>query len=226
MRQAGDGFGDVCDADDGLWLLSIHNHTHELHKVDVATGKGTPVCTLDTRNSYPSLTFGRLGGLYAANNGADRLDRIDPCTHEVVGITADLGFNLFGGRQAHRPRHQRRGAHDHRLAGARLWRQRRHLVRHRPAPLRHQRRGHPPRRRAPPSSSRHSPRVGIELHPGHDVIYACSRGINRRLYRGDKVSGATTFMGVISDAKGNNLAAPDSPLSCPDWSSRAGSRGR
>ena len=59
--------------------------------------------------------------------------------------------------------------------------------------------------------------MGIELHPGNDVIYACSGGINGRLYTVDKVTGETTFVGVISDAKCNNLAAPYSPVTCPGW---------
>jgi len=78
-----------------------------LYRIDVATGQGKTVCTIAGTGSYPSSTFARNGTLYASNNKDDRLDIIDPCTCKVTavgklgyafipGITSDQGSGLFG----------------------------------------------------------------------------------------------------------------------------------
>lgn len=81
--------------------------TVPLYKIDVTTGTGKTICTLQTSDSYPSSTFGRDGKLYGSNNTQDRLDIIDPCSCKVTavgkfgysfipGITSDQGVGLFG----------------------------------------------------------------------------------------------------------------------------------
>lgn len=90
-----------------LYLLSVDNSSHTLQKVDVATGATTDVCQLNTTQTYPSLTFSRFNGLYGSRDGK-QLDQIDPCTCTIspigsyaaysgmYGITADQADNLFG----------------------------------------------------------------------------------------------------------------------------------
>ena len=56
--------------------------------------------------------------------------------------------------------------------------------------------------------------VGIELHPANNTIYGCT---NTKLYTVDQATGAATFVGPISDAKCNNLAAPYTEVKCPEW---------
>jgi hypothetical protein len=249
-----DGLGDPCDDFDDLWLLNVDNDNHQLLKVDIHTAVGVPVCQLETEDSYPSLTFNRSGDLYGANNDQDRLDKIDPCTcaitpmgdgfglegeQQVVGITADLGFNLFGVEKSEdlllsvdvgdglaqgigpfcgdTPADQcliafeNSGAtwsdSDNALYAINSDDDGLYLIDADTgtadfvATL------------TVPFGS-----VGIELHPGNDVIYACT---NNRLYRvnrtpGDNL-GEATFLGEISDAKCNNLAAPYTQTSCPGW---------
>ena len=90
-----------------LWLLSVDNGKKMLQVVDVETGNATDLCDLAALDSYPSLTFSRLNGLYGSRGGYT-LDRINPCTCEILpiggyggptgvfGITADPGDALFG----------------------------------------------------------------------------------------------------------------------------------
>jgi len=90
-----------------LWLLSIDNVKKMLQVVDVETGEATDLCKLNAADSYPSLTFSRLNGLYGSRGGYT-LDRINPCTCDILaiggyggptgvfGITADPGDSLFG----------------------------------------------------------------------------------------------------------------------------------
>lgn len=234
----GDGMGDVCDPDEGLWLLSVNNHTHELHKIDVTTGKGTPVCTLDTTNSYPSLTFGRLGGLYAANNGADRLDLIDPCTCEIteiglfgyasdiVGITTDHAVGLFG---VDKTEDWLVGVDtgsglattiadlglDLGASGA-TWSdalQAMYAINGLDSTL----------HTIDPASGEMTfvadlniafDYVGIELHPSNGVIYTCT---GTDLYRIMPETGQMTFIGPIYPDLCNNLAAPYTSVTCDSW---------
>lgn len=78
-----------------------------LYRIDLATGQGKTICTIAGTGSYPSSTFARNGTLYASNNKDDRLDIVDPCTCKVTavgklgyafipGITSDQGSGLFG----------------------------------------------------------------------------------------------------------------------------------
>ncbi len=90
-----------------LWLLSIDNVKKMLQVVDIQTGEATDLCKLNAVDSYPSLTFSRLNGLYGSRGGYT-LDRINPCTCDILsiggyggptgvfGITADPGDSLFG----------------------------------------------------------------------------------------------------------------------------------
>ena len=90
----------------GLYLVSVDYYGTDLLKIDAETGDTTPICTLEY-STYPSLTFSRENVLYASRGGSS-LDIIDPCTCEITsvgsyegysgvnGITSDYGLNLFG----------------------------------------------------------------------------------------------------------------------------------
>ena len=56
--------------------------------------------------------------------------------------------------------------------------------------------------------------VGIELHPADGVLYACTSNV---LWRVDVADGTVTEIGEISADVCNNLAAPYTKVSCPDW---------
>ena len=207
--------------------------------MDVATGKGTPVCTLDTTNSYPSLTFGRLGGLYGANNGADRLDLIDPCTCEIteigafgyesdiVGITTDHAQGLFG---VDKSEDWLVGIEtgsglattiadlglDLGASGA-TWSdalQAMYAINGYDSTL----------HTIDPVSGEMTfmadlnilfDYVGIELHPSDGVIYTCT---GPDLYRIMPETGQMTYIGQIYPNLCNNLAAPYTSVTCAQWS--------
>jgi hypothetical protein len=233
-----DDIGDICDDHIALWLLSIDNTNHQLLRVDVDTGEGVPVCQFDTTDNYPSLTFNRLGDLYGSNNDQDRLDKIDPCTCEitevgpygiesnVVGVTADKGFNLYGvdniqdillgidvgfgtatligelGIEL-----DKSGAtwsdEDQAVYAINSADDALYLV--------------------DSEDGKASligllgvnfGAVGIELHQANNIIYGCT---NTKLYTIDQTTAKATFVGPISDAKCNNLAAPYTEVKCPEW---------
>ncbi|MEZ4452286.1 MAG: hypothetical protein R3B09_22660 [Nannocystaceae bacterium] len=54
--------------------------------------------------------------------------------------------------------------------------------------------------------------VGIELHPGNEVIYACSSGPD--LFKVDPKTGAVTSIGKMAQTSCSNLAAPYAPVEC------------
>ena len=235
-----DDIGDACDPEVKLWVLSVQNTTKELLHIDLDTGVGTPVCTLDTEDNYPSTTFSREGILYASNNFQDRLDIIDPCTCEitpvgdygfdesvqVVGITTDQGLDLFGvENQTDQLLHIDTSSGLASVVGefginmgssgatwsdalqglyaidgtwSKLW-------------------TISPATGAATYTAKLSISfvgVGIELHPGNDILYSCTNNI---LYEVDKISGETSMVGEIGENACNNLAAPYTKVECPQW---------
>jgi len=87
--------------DDAPWLLSVDNATHELLKINTATGHSVSLCTLsNTMGSYPSTTFALDGTLYASNSVDNTLEIIDPCTCEVTAVGA-TGYGMLPGITAH-----------------------------------------------------------------------------------------------------------------------------
>jgi hypothetical protein len=221
-----------------VWLLSVDNDAHQLLWIRTATGQGVPVCDLATEDRYPSITFSRDGRLFAFNNTLDRLDEIDPCScaitpigdvgyaSSIVGITTDQGVGLFGvekdadtlvtlntvtgeatvigglgtdfGSSGATWVDELGGMYAINSLDDSLY-------------------------TVEPSNGVASHEahltanftfVGIEYHPGEEVLYACTQST---LYSIDTTTGIAWTVGTINSNSCNNLAAPYTFVECPDW---------
>ncbi|MCB9568417.1 MAG: hypothetical protein H6710_14600 [Myxococcales bacterium] len=218
------------------WLLSINNQTRFLQKVSIIDAKTTDLCKLPNNTSYPSLTFSRDNILYASAGGT-ALDVIDPCTCEVTavgpygggiggvnGITSDQAIDLYGvasnndvtisidsgvgtativgplgvdfGTGGATWSDLLQGLYA--INGSDDW-----LY------------------TIDPNNgmatklvklSFNFGTVGIELHPGNNVIYACSSGPD--LYTVDPKNGNVKSVGKMAQTTCSNLAAPYKPVAC------------
>ena len=94
---------------EGMWLTMLEDTSSptRLYKIDLETGAGTLLCSLDTSDDYNTSTFSRDGKLFTANANTKNLEIIDPCTCKrtvvgptkvdaLPGITADQALGLYG----------------------------------------------------------------------------------------------------------------------------------
>lgn len=94
---------------EGMWLTMLEDTSSptRLYKIDLETGAGTLLCSLDTSDDYNTSTFSRDGKLFTANASTKNLEIIDPCTCKrtvvgptkvdaLPGITADQALGLYG----------------------------------------------------------------------------------------------------------------------------------
>lgn len=94
---------------EGMWLTMLEDTSSptRLYKIDLETGAGTLLCSLDTNDDYNTSTFSRDGKLFTANASTKNLEIIDPCTCKrtvvgptkvdaLPGITADQALGLYG----------------------------------------------------------------------------------------------------------------------------------
>ena len=220
----------------GLYLVSVDYYGTDLFKIDAETGDTTPICTLDF-STYPSLTFSRENVLYASRSG-NSLDIIDPCTCEITsvgsyggysgvnGITSDFGLNLFGVANTQ----------DEFIAissvngvaeglgplglnfgstGA-TWSEEDQSVYAIDATTDALYTISPESGQASLITELDTPfgiTVGIEMHPGNGVIYACSD--DAHLLTVDPVTGEVSDLGpMLHSAFCTNLAAPWQPVEC------------
>jgi hypothetical protein len=193
---------------------------------------------LATEENYPSSTFNRSGILFAANNTQDRLDIIDPCTctitpvgsfgfeAEVVGITTDQATDLFGlDKLADQllsissldgtasiigpmgVSFEASGATwsdtEQALFAVNSGDEALYMIDPETGTATHK-----------ADLSKSIGTVGIELHPGNNVIYACTA---TDLWSIDSETGQVTVIGNINGNICNNLAAPYTKVVCPDW---------
>ena len=244
MDEGYDGhtLGDLSAADltppQAPWLLSIDGATDTLRKINTATGAGEVVCELDGTGSYPSLTFGRDGTLFAARGG-NALDIIDPCTCEVTqlgamsgfggvnGITTDQGVGLFGvssGSDVLLDIETTTGASDvigelgeDFGASGSTWSDQDEVLYAINSNDDALYQVDPETGEAEYVADLDLPfgSVGIELHPEDEVIYACSNAAD--LLSVDKLTGEVTIIGHMGHVGGcSNLAAPYVPVPCID----------
>ena len=235
---------DASDADtevssaEGLYLVSVDYYGTDLLKIDAATGQTTSICTLEF-STYPSLTFSRENVLYASRSGSS-LDIIDPCTCEIIpvgsygpyggvnGITSDFGSNLFGvanmqdefiaisstegSAESIGPLGFNFGS-----TGA-TWSEADQAVYAIDATSDGLYTISPQTGQATLVATVDKPfgiTVGIEMHPGNGVIYACSD--DAMLLAVDSATGAVTEIGKMKQSGFcTNLAAPWQPVPCLD----------
>jgi hypothetical protein len=220
------------------WLLSVDNPERVLLKIDTSSGQSEVVCTFDQAVSYPSLTFGRDGTLFASRGGS-ALDIVDPCTCEIIelgemsghtgvnGITTDQGVGLFGvssGSDVLLDIETTSGAgdvvgelgEDFGASGS-TWSDDDEVL----YAINSNDDGlytvDPETGEATFVAALDLPfgSVGIELHPENEVIYACTNGADLRSV--DKLTGEVTVIGPMGHVGGcSNLAAPYVPIACID----------
>ncbi|HAN31853.1 MAG TPA: hypothetical protein DCQ06_09675 [Myxococcales bacterium] len=207
-----------------------------LYQIDVATGKGKTICMLNTTDAYPSSTFGRDGKLYGANNTKDRLDIVDPCTCKITGvgpfgysfipgITSDQSTGLFGMENtldillAINPvtgKGTKIGNYGVNFGnGGATWSDSINGVYAIDANSDSLYTLDPKTGKASliVKLTKDFGTVGIELHPGNGIIYACTS--DSILYTVDPKTGATNPVGKLPHlAACNNLAAPWNKVKC------------
>ncbi len=230
---------DVSGGPLGQWLLSIDNGDKNLELVSTATGKAMPVCKLNTSDNYPSLTFSRNGMLFASNATKKRLDRIDPCTCNITplgptgynlipGITSDQGNGLVGVEttvdvllsldpKTGKAKPIGPFGQNFGKAGA-TWSDSLKAIYAIDGTSDKLYTVEPSTGKATAIAqlSIDFDSVGIELHPISGVIYACTS--NGVLYSISPSTGKAAAIGQTGQtAKCNNLAAPWTPLKCPNW---------
>ena len=218
------------------YVLSIDDQgvVARLLRIDTSTGVGSEQCLLPAGLNYNSLAFARDGVLFGHTVNEMAIDRIDPCTCDTVRIAEKLPGNMQLSSDAGTGLYALDLTNDVFLAvnpatGV--------LTTVGPLGVDFENSGvawlddvgvavaldglndqlwtidvDTGVAADPVGLSEFFGSVGLDFHPGHGLLYACST--EAMLATVDPATGVVDFIGEIGGAGCDNLAAPWEPIEC------------